>query len=149
MSKSKEPLPEDDDGAEADLALGKAVESYRKAMERDDLTDQQRQEIDERVRAMETREVVERAEKHQPKELASEDKVLIGPPTLTRFEKARITGARALQLSLGAPSFVMITGAKTSLDIAMEELDERVIPIVIRRALPNGDFQNIPIGNFK
>ena len=30
----------------------------------------------------------------------------------------------------------------------MEELDLRVIPIVIRRALPNGDYQNIPIEHF-
>jgi len=58
-------------------------------------------------------------------------------------------GARALQLSMGAPPFVEIpSSAKTSLDIAMEELEERAIPIVIRRRLPNGDYQNIPIDFF-
>ncbi|MDO8640565.1 MAG: DNA-directed RNA polymerase subunit K, partial [Nitrosarchaeum sp.] len=35
-----------------------------------------------------------------------------------------------------------------SLDIAMEELEQRVIPITIRRVLPNGDYQNIPIDYF-
>jgi DNA-directed RNA polymerase I, II, and III subunit RPABC2 len=30
----------------------------------------------------------------------------------------------------------------------MEELEQRVIPITIRRVLPNGDFQNIPIEYF-
>ena len=35
-----------------------------------------------------------------------------------------------------------------SSDIAMEELEQRVIPITIRRVLPNGDFQNIPIDYF-
>ena len=75
---------------------------------------------------------------------------MIGPPVLTRFEKARIMGARALQLSLGAPPFIAIPEtARTSLDIAMEELDKRVIPIIIRRVLPNGDYQNIPIDYFK
>ena len=64
--------------------------------------------------------------------------------------KARIMGARALQLSLGAPAFIEITeSAETSLDIAMEELEQRLIPISIRRVLPNGDFQNIPLFEFK
>ena len=59
-------------------------------------------------------------------------------------------GARALQLSLGAPTFISIPEtARTSLDIALEELDQRVLPIVIRRVLPNGDYQNIPIDYFK
>ncbi len=59
-------------------------------------------------------------------------------------------GARALQLSLGAPPFIPIPEtALISLDIAMEELEQRVIPIVIRRVLPNGDYQNIPVDYFK
>jgi len=74
---------------------------------------------------------------------------MMGPPTLTRFEKARIMGARALQLSLGAPPFIEIPeGVNTSLDIALAELEQRVIPIIIRRKLPNGDYQNIPIDFF-
>ena len=145
-----EPAISSAEDLERDQALGKAVDAYRKMMEKDDLTDEQRQEIEERVKAMEAREVIERNEKHDPVEIISDnDKVLIGPPTLTRFEKARIMGARALQLSMGAPAFVGIPeGTKTSLVIAMEELERRVIPIVIRRALPNGDFQNIPIDHF-
>jgi len=39
--------------------------------------------------------------------------------------------------------------ATTSLEIAMEELKQRVIPIVIKRTLPNGDYQNIPLGKFE
>ena len=43
------------------------------------------------------------------REIVSEDnRVLIGPLRLTRFERARITGARSLQLSLGAPSLIRI-----------------------------------------
>jgi DNA-directed RNA polymerase I, II, and III subunit RPABC2 len=50
---------------------------------------------------------------------------------------------------LGAPPFIPIPKtARISLDIAMEELEQRVIPITIRRVLPNGDFQNIPIDYF-
>ena len=59
-------------------------------------------------------------------------------------------GARALQLSLGAPVFIEIPkNATTSLEIAMEELKQRVIPIVIKRSLPNNDYQNIPIDKFQ
>jgi len=53
----------------------------------------------------------------------------------TRFEKARIIGARALQLSMGAPS----TLAKIPKDIvdpveiAMLEFKEGAIPITVRR----------------
>ena len=55
-----------------------------------------------------------------------------------------------MQLSLGAPPFISIPEtARTSLDIAMEELEKRVIPIIIRRVLPNGDYQNIPIDFFQ
>lgn len=130
--------------------LQNAIDLYRKLTKRDGISKEEQNAIEERIHDMETREIVERIEVHTPAEILSEDdKVLIGPPTLTRFEKARIMGARALQLSLGAPPFVEIPeGTKTSLVIAMEELEQRVIPIVIRRVLPNGDFQNIPIGNF-
>ena len=87
---------------------------------------------------------------HEAIELSADGKILMGPPTLTRFEKARIMGARALQLSLGAPPFIDIpVSAATSLDISMKELEERVIPITIRRVLPNGDYQNIPLFDFK
>ncbi|NIW10505.1 MAG: DNA-directed RNA polymerase subunit K, partial [Gammaproteobacteria bacterium] len=34
---------------------------------------------------------------------SQDKKIWIGPPKLTRFEKARIAGARALQISMGAP----------------------------------------------
>lgn len=82
-------------------------------------------------------------------ETTGRGKVMIGPPTLTRFEKARIMGARALQLSLGAPPFISVPKeVATSLDLAYAELEKRVIPITIRRVLPNGDFQNIPIDHF-
>ena len=76
--------------------------------------------------------------------------IVTGPPTLTRFEKARIMGARALQLSLGAPVFIEIPkNATTSLEIAMEELKQRVIPIIIKRTLPNGAYQNLSIDQFE
>ena len=49
-----------------------------------------------------------------------------------RYEKARIIGARALQVSYGAP--VLIETAQTEpILIAAEEYDEGVLPFTVRR----------------
>lgn len=72
--------------------------------------------------------------------------VLVGPNKLTRFEKARIVGARALQLSLGAPPLVVVSNNLIdSIRLAEYELDKKVLPISVRRVLPDGKYQNIPI----
>jgi DNA-directed RNA polymerase I, II, and III subunit RPABC2 len=78
--------------------------------------------------------------------LENEKKVQVGPPKLTRFERARIVGARALQVAMGAPT---LTEPKTHLsspiDIALEELKSNILPITIRRTLPDGTYQDIPL----
>lgn len=83
----------------------------------------------------------------EAREITPQDsQVLIGPPTLTRFERARIIGSRSLQLSLGAP--ILIDSSKKfndTISIAIAELDLKVLPISIRRILPNGLYQDIPI----
>ena len=76
----------------------------------------------------------------------SSPRILIGPPKLTRFERARIVGARALQLSMGAPLLIEIPeGASSPVDLAIKELGAGVLPITIRRRLPDGTYQDIPI----
>jgi len=71
---------------------------------------------------------------------------LIGPPKLTRFERARIVGARSLQISLGAPMLAPLPDDVVDpIDIAVVELNEKVLPITIRRTLPEGSFQDIPL----
>jgi len=72
--------------------------------------------------------------------------ITIGPPKLTRFERARIVGARSLQVAMGAPAFVPLeAGYKGPIEIATAELEEDALPISIRRSLPNGAKQDIPI----
>jgi len=144
----------DESSLEVNAGLDKALATYRKLTEggkdAEPLTEQQEAALEKRLAEIENREIVGTVEEHEPIEIPCEKgKITIGPPTLTRFEKARIMGARALQLSLGAPPFIPIPKtARISLDIAMEELEQRVIPITIRRVLPNGDYQNIPIDYF-
>ena len=130
-----------------------AIEQFRKIREGDGkvLTEKEIAEIDKECEIIRKREIITKDLQHEPVEITSkDDRVITGPITLTRFEKARIMGARALQLSLGAPVFIKIPkNATTSLEIAMEELKQRVIPIVIKRTLPNQDYQNIPLDKFQ
>ena len=134
-------------------SVEKAIEQYRRIREggREDLTEKEIAEIDKECEIIRNRKIITKDLEHEPIELTSKDgQILIGPPMLTRFEKARIMGARALQLSLGAPVFIEIPkNLTTSLEIAMEELKQRVIPIVIKRTLPNGDYQNLPLDEFE
>jgi len=79
-------------------------------------------------------------------DLNIETSSLIGPPRLTRFEKARIVGARALQIALGAP--VLITpppNITRPTEIAMLEFEKGILPITIRRKLPDGTYAYISL----
>jgi DNA-directed RNA polymerase subunit K len=50
----------------------------------------------------------------------------------TRYERARIVGARSLQISMGAPLLVK-TDKIDPLEIALEEYQKGVIPITVKR----------------
>lgn len=52
---------------------------------------------------------------------------------LTRFEKARILGARAIQISMGAKPLVKIERSLDSIDIAYDELEAGVLPLDVIR----------------
>jgi len=144
--------PDTPDAEIIDNSVDDAITLYRKIREgkNKDLTEKEIASIDKECEIIRNRKVIIKDLQHKPVEIINKDGLVVtGPPTLTRFEKARIMGARALQLSLGAPIFIEIPkNATTSLEIAMEELKQRVIPIVIKRTLPNGDYQNIPIDQF-
>jgi DNA-directed RNA polymerase I, II, and III subunit RPABC2 len=63
--------------------------------------------------------------------------------TLTKYEKARILGARALQLSNGAQPMVKVDGITDVMDIAKKELREYKLPFIIRRKYPDGSYLEI------
>lgn len=80
------------------------------------------------------------------KETKKATKVSIGPSKLTRFERARIVGARSLQIAMGAPILVESPEARAGpIDIAIMELDIGILPMTIRRTLPDGTYQDIPL----
>ena len=54
----------------------------------------------------------------------------------TRFERARIIGARALQISMGAPILLDIPkGIVDPIEIATLEFERGVTPITVKREL--------------
>lgn len=59
-------------------------------------------------------------------------------PFMTKYERARILGTRALQISMNAPVLVDLEGETDPLQIAIKELREKKIPLIVRRYLPDG-----------
>jgi DNA-directed RNA polymerase subunit K len=61
----------------------------------------------------------------------------------TKYEKARIIGSRALQISMGAPFLIKLTPKQLDelkynpIEIAKLEFDKKVIPITVRRVMPH------------
>lgn len=61
----------------------------------------------------------------------------------TKYEKARLIGSRALQISMGAPFLIKLTPKQLKelnynpIDIAKLEFDEGVLPISVKRLLPH------------
>ena len=51
----------------------------------------------------------------------------------TRFEKARIISARALQISFGAPALVKATGHSEPYDISVDEYNKGTLPLTVFR----------------
>ena len=60
----------------------------------------------------------------------------------TKYEKARVIGARALQLAMGAPMLLelkekdLVKIRFNPIEIARMEFDKDILPITIRRPLP-------------
>lgn len=65
----------------------------------------------------------------------------------TKFEKARIIGARALQISMGAPFLLKLTDKKLDemkynpIEIAKAEFEAGVIPMDVRRRSPKERYR--------
>lgn len=63
-------------------------------------------------------------------------------PFLTVFERTKIIGLRANQLSKGAAPFIKVPKHVTDVrDIARLELEQRRLPFIVKRPLPNGTFE--------
>eukprot|EP00727_Mastigamoeba_balamuthi_P012818 m51a1_g8159 putative dna-directed rna polymerases i (162) ;mRNA; r:65836-66371 len=82
----------------------------------------------------------QQVEGHEPQAVPKEKRVTTR--YLTKYERARLLGARALQISCNAPIMVDLDGETDPLEIAAKELRERKIPLIIRRHLPCGNYED-------
>ncbi|GBB90295.1 hypothetical protein RclHR1_01720016 [Rhizophagus clarus] len=70
------------------------------------------------------------------------EKEKVTTPYMTKYEKARILGTRALQISMNAPILVPRENETDPLEIAKKELRFKKIPLMIRRYLPDGSYED-------
>lgn len=66
----------------------------------------------------------------------------ITSPYLSKYERAKIIGFRATQLSNNDPPRVAVGDNIDFINIAKEELKQGVLDFVIRRPLPNGKYED-------
>ena len=63
-------------------------------------------------------------------------------PFMTRFEKAKILGVRSEMLANGAPALINVPkGITSTYEIATMEYQQKKIPLIIKRKLPNNTFE--------
>jgi DNA-directed RNA polymerase subunit K/omega len=63
-------------------------------------------------------------------------------PFLTQYEKTRILGFRTNQLAQGARPLIKVPEyEKTTLEIARMELEQRRLPFIVKRPMPDGSFE--------
>ncbi len=55
------------------------------------------------------------------------------PARYTRYERARIVGARALQISMGAPVLMKDINTVEPIEVALAELERNLIPITVKK----------------
>jgi DNA-directed RNA polymerase I, II, and III subunit RPABC2 len=62
-------------------------------------------------------------------------------PKLTKYEKVRLIGTRAKQISLGAKVMIKNTEGLNAIEIAKLELEHKMIPMKVKRVLPDNSVE--------
>lgn len=80
--------------------------------------------------------------------LSEDDPYHTSMPFLSVFEKTKILGMRTNQLAQGARPYVIVPEHITNvLDIAKMELEQRRLPFIIKRHMPNGTYEKFRISD--
>lgn len=66
---------------------------------------------------------------------------------LTKYERAAVIGERMRQLAENSPPMVPAEPNDTTRTLALRELQQKVIPISIRRSLPDGTVETISVNH--
>ena len=116
----------------------------------DENVDKEFEEEEEEGEESEEREsqILEQGEEKRGNAITGEARTTT--PFLTKYEKARVIGARALQISKNAPILVSLNpGEYDPILIAEKELRESRIPFIIRRFLPDGSYEDWSVRELK
>ena len=77
-----------------------------------------------------------------------DDKKHRSMPFLSIFEKTRILGMRTNQLAQGARPFIEVPDYVTDVqEIAQLELEQRRLPIIIKRYMPDGTYEKFRLSD--
>ena len=127
-------ISDDEDDEEEDDDYVKRFEKLDRQMKEDHVANYHPTSLQENYQEIATLSLVVRNDKGE----------IIDPlhktiPIMTKYEKARMLGQRAKQINNGANIFVQ--PKQETFDgylIALQELEEKKLPFIIRRHLPNG-----------
>ncbi|MEM2930259.1 MAG: DNA-directed RNA polymerase subunit K [Thermoproteota archaeon] len=80
-----------------------------------------------------------------------ERRIEVSKKRLTKFEKARIIGLRALELSLGAPALILVeqNSKLSAAEIARQEVERKILPLIIGRRMPDGSYVYVPLSDLE
>ena len=79
------------------------------------------------------------------------NKSRVTSPFITKFEKTRVLGTRATQIEGGAKTLLSkdkVRNIRLATDIAELEYEEKLIPFIIRRYLPDGQYEDWKLTDF-
>ncbi len=119
-----EPFENDMGGEDDELFVDDAVVD-------DEVNDEENKSADPQMKVLSYHQIINHIAKTPKKTF----------PFLTKYEKTRIIGVRIEQLSRGAKPNVNTKGMTSIREIAEEELRQRKTPFMIRRPLPNGQYE--------
>jgi DNA-directed RNA polymerase I, II, and III subunit RPABC2 len=119
-------------------------ESYDPSLEEDDfIVGEDVEDVEEELEDEQNDDYLNLEDSSEPYILpTSSNKIKITSKFLSKYEKCRILGTRSLQISLGSPPTVDIGDITDSYEISLMELQQKKIPIIVRRYLPNGTFED-------
>jgi DNA-directed RNA polymerase subunit K/omega len=128
-SDASDSNPESDSEAESDIEP-QTLSYYQK--ENPELSETQGYEPPEATEEVEPVDIIT---------LEQENKKRVTMPYMTKYEKTRIIGYRATQISNGSQPCINTAGMHDSIHIAHQELIRKCIPVKIKRFLPDGTYE--------
>lgn len=83
----------------------------------------------------------------QPQE-DGDDKDERSPVRMTKFEKTQLIGMRMEQIARGAHPTVDVDDGMSVRDVVIREIEEKTIPLMISRLMPNGKTETLRVSDF-